>query len=97
MDSESIAARIRALQTVGVPYAEGYDEQALADLRSQAESITEDLHNAGFEEIEGIEVISDKKIIAIIAYMQRLGIDIKGENDPFDGLPSSKVLISEEN
>lgn len=96
MDTESIAARIRALQTVGVPYAEGYEDQALGDLQAQAEEITDGLHDSGFEEIDGIEVTSDKKIIAIIAYMQRLGIDIKGENDPFDGLPSSKVLISED-
>lgn len=97
MDSESIGARIRALRTVGVPYTEGYDELALADLKSQADQITEGLHNSGFSEIEGIEITADKKIIALIAYMQRLGIDIKGNNAPFDGLPSINQLERDDN
>lgn len=92
MDMESIGSRISALRAVGVPYAEGYEDQALADMQAQAEEITRGLHQAGFSEIDGIEIESDKQIIAIIAYLQRLGIDIKGNNDPFEGLPSSKML-----
>ncbi|NGP88803.1 cytochrome-c oxidase, cbb3-type subunit I [Fodinibius halophilus] len=92
MDTETIDERISALRTVGVPYAPGYEEEALADLKAQAEEITQNLHQSGFKEIDGIKIESDKQIIAIIAYLQRLGIDIKGNNNPFEGLPSSKAL-----
>ncbi len=64
-------AKIRAMQKLGVPYPEGYDEQALSDLQSQAEKIS-----AGLEE-SGIIVEWNKEIIALIAYLQRLGTDIK--------------------
>lgn len=92
MDMETIDERISALQAVGVPYARSYEEQALADMKAQAEEITNRLHENGFREVDGIEITSEKKIIALIAYMQRLGIDIKGENNPFQGLPSDKVM-----
>ncbi len=68
------AAKIRAMQTLGVPYPEGYDEVALDDLKQQANKIAMGLKDSG------IEVESGKEIIALIAYLQRLGIDIKGES-----------------
>ena len=92
IDKETIPNRINALRTVGVPYAEGYDEVAVQDLEAQAEQITQGLRENGFDQIEGIQITSDKKIIALIAYMQRLGIDIKGENNPWEELPSSNQL-----
>ncbi|MDZ7719755.1 MAG: cytochrome-c oxidase, cbb3-type subunit I [Balneolaceae bacterium] len=92
MDKESIPNRINALRTVGVPYAEGYEDIAIRDLEAQAEQITQGLRENGFDEIDGIQITSDSKIIAIIAYMQRLGIDIKGENNPWEDLPSSNQL-----
>ncbi|MBN2732364.1 MAG: cytochrome-c oxidase, cbb3-type subunit I [Balneolaceae bacterium] len=92
MDMETIDERISALQAVGVPYARSYEEQAMADMKAQAEEITNRLHENGFREVDGIEITSEKKIIALIAYLQRLGIDIKGENNPFQGLPSDKVV-----
>ncbi|WP_138431004.1 cytochrome-c oxidase, cbb3-type subunit I [Fodinibius saliphilus] len=92
MDTESIDERISALRAVGVPYAPGYEDEALADLKAQAKEITQNLHQSGFKEIDGIKIESDKQIIAMIAYLQRLGIDIKGNNNPFEGLPSSKAL-----
>ena len=92
MDMESIDERISALRAVGVPYAEGYEDQALADMKAQAQEITQGLRQNGFKEIDGIKIESDKQIIAIIAYLQRLGIDIKGNSNPFEDLPSSKAL-----
>jgi len=58
------------MQTLGVPYPEGYDQKAVADLKAQAEKIAETLKK------DGIEVSADKEIIAMIAYIQRLGVDI---------------------
>jgi cytochrome c oxidase cbb3-type subunit I/II len=53
-----------------VPYPEGYDQQANKDLMEQAKRITESLAK------DGIKTPPNKEIIAIIAYMQRLGTDI---------------------
>jgi cytochrome c oxidase cbb3-type subunit I/II len=65
-------ARIEAMQTLGVPYPEGYgDGQAVADLQAQAKLITDDLKKGG------IEIDGDREIIALIAYLQRIGTDIK--------------------
>jgi cytochrome c oxidase cbb3-type subunit I/II len=64
------ARKIRVMQTLGVPYPAGYDQQANADLVKQAEGIA-----AGLK-ASGIEVSPDKEIIAVIAYLQRLGSDI---------------------
>ncbi|MFH0991862.1 MAG: cytochrome-c oxidase, cbb3-type subunit I [bacterium] len=62
--------KIRAMQRLGVPYPKGYDKQAAADLRSQAENIAADLQKQNAPADPG------KEIIALIAYLQRLGIDI---------------------
>ena len=64
------AKKIRVMQTLGVPYPEGYDKIAVDDLKAQAEKIA-----AGLKE-SGIDVSADKEIIAMIAYMQRMGTDI---------------------
>lgn len=67
-------AKIRAMQKLGVPYPEGYDKIANEDLKKQAEAITQDLQK------NKIDAKSDREIIALIAYMQRLGTDIKKVN-----------------
>ncbi len=92
MDMESMPSRIKALTSVGVPYSPRYPEYAIADMKAQADRITQGLRENGFGTIEGVEVTSDKQIIALIAYLQRLGTDINGETDPFGDLPSSKKL-----
>ncbi len=73
IDKEQTAKKISAMRTVGVPYAEEYENQAGADLEKQANGIAEGL------KMEGYEVSSDAEIIALIAYLQRLGKDIKSE------------------
>ena len=74
MDTGDIDKKIRAMQDLGVPYTEGYDQEALGDLREQAQSIADNLKNTG------VETSPEKEIIALIAYLQRLGTDIKGTN-----------------
>ncbi len=73
LDTGTLPAKIRAMQKLGVPYPEGYDQQALADLEKQSAKI-----NANLEK-DGITIESDREIIALIAYLQRLGTDIKAE------------------
>lgn len=71
LDYDDIEAKIGALRSIGVPYAEGYEQQARADLRRQAETIAQGLDDAG------IRTVWNKEIIALIAYLQRLGTDIR--------------------
>jgi cytochrome c oxidase cbb3-type subunit I/II len=73
IDKSQTAAKINALRTVGVPYEEGYENLANEDLDKQAKRIAENL------QMEGIEVAADAEIIALIAYLQRLGQDIKAQ------------------
>ncbi|MEM6263143.1 MAG: cytochrome-c oxidase, cbb3-type subunit I [Bacteroidota bacterium] len=68
--------KIRAMQMLGVPYPEGYDEQALEDLNKQAQEIADRLKEAE------IDVLPDREIVALIAYLQRLGTDIKAAPQP---------------
>ncbi len=71
LDITSTPAKIRAMQTLGVPYPEGYDVKANDDLTKQAKSIADDLKK------NKVSIDSNKELIAIIAYLQRLGTDIK--------------------
>jgi cytochrome c oxidase cbb3-type subunit I/II len=71
LDTSTTASKIRAMQTLGVPYEEGYAERANEDLVKQEKEITENL------KLDGIKTPSNKEVIAVIAYMQRLGTDIE--------------------
>ena len=71
IDTASTPAKIRAMQRLGVPYAEGYDQIANADLMKQAETIRTKLA------ADKIKTPANREIIAMIAYLQRMGTDIK--------------------
>jgi cytochrome c oxidase cbb3-type subunit I/II len=66
--------KINAMRTLGVPYEAGFEEIAEADLLKQAEKIASNLTK------EGYPVEPQKEIVAMIAYLQRLGTDIKLSN-----------------
>jgi cytochrome c oxidase cbb3-type subunit I/II len=70
IDILSTPAKIRVMQYLGVPYPEGYDLKANDDLKIQAEAIAADLKT------NGIDVAASKQMIALIAYIQRLGTDV---------------------
>ncbi len=70
IDTASTAAKINAMRSLGVPYNKGYEKFANQDLMTQANSIRINL------KMEGIEVPANREVIALIAYMQRLGKDI---------------------
>ncbi len=72
LDVSQTAAKIRTLQALGTPYPPRYDEIAVEDLQKQASQIAENLKKEGIEQ----EGLAQKEIIAIIAYLQRLGTDI---------------------
>ena len=73
INSDYTAAKIKVLQTLNTPYPNGYADRAVADLKLQAQGIADDLRKNGVE-VEGLE---NKEIVALIAYLQRLGTDIK--------------------
>lgn len=70
-DKELLPTKIKAMRTLGVPYPEGYEDIAVAEAEKQANEITKSLADAK------IKTSGDKEIIALIAYLQRLGTDIK--------------------
>ena len=73
LDTTTTIAKINAMRSLGVPYAEGYEHEANKELDIQAKAIAADLKQ------NNVKVKSDKEIIALIAYLQRLGTDIKAK------------------
>jgi cytochrome c oxidase cbb3-type subunit I/II len=71
LDVSTTEAKISAMQMLGVPYPKGYEKVAQADVDKQAASIADNLGKSG------IKVSKNKEVIALIAYLQRLGKDIK--------------------
>lgn len=71
LDVSYTADKITALRRVGVPYPEGFESSALKNLEAQAKEIAKDLQK------NGAAIDHDKELIALIAYLQRLGTDIK--------------------
>jgi cytochrome c oxidase cbb3-type subunit I/II len=74
MDVSNIKDKINAMRTLGVPYEKGYEDRALQDLELQAKGISDNLA------LEKIKISSNKELISLIAYLQRLGTDIKLSN-----------------
>jgi cytochrome c oxidase cbb3-type subunit I/II len=68
-------AKLKVMQKLGVPYTDYYVDNSLDYLNKQAEGIAAELNLD-----PNIDVTADKEIIALIAYLQRLGTDIKGNN-----------------
>ena len=71
LDYASTPGKIRALTILGVPYTTDYADRSIEEARKQADLIVKDL------EANQVKTDSDKEIIALIAYLQRLGTDIK--------------------
>jgi len=71
LDTSLTAKKIIAMRKLGVPYAPGYEKLANRELEKQAKGIADNLAK------DNIKVKSDKEIVAIIAYQQRLCTDIK--------------------
>ena len=71
LDTTTTSSKINAMRTLGVPYAENYEKIANSDLNKQARGISDNLKK------DNVKVKEDREIIALIAYMQRLGTDIK--------------------
>ena len=71
IDLSTTEDKLKTLKTLGVPYEDEYIANANQELMKQAKEITADLAK------EGLEVRPESEIVAMIAYLQRLGTDIK--------------------
>ncbi|RLA63104.1 MAG: cytochrome-c oxidase, cbb3-type subunit II [Epsilonproteobacteria bacterium] len=71
-----LSRKLSVLKAVGVPYTDKQIKGALVDAEKQALAIAKNLKSSGVK-----ESIKDKQIIALIAYLQRLGTDIQQEEE----------------
>ena len=71
LNYSNIETKIKTFRNFGAPYPEGFENVAKEELEKQAQQIALDLQK------NGIAVVGDEEIIALIAYLQRLGTDIK--------------------
>lgn len=72
LDTKHTEGKILTLQKLGVPYPADYATRAVSDLVNQAKEVADGVEEGG---ITGVQ--ADQEIIALIAYLQRLGTDIK--------------------
>jgi len=84
LNTEYIEAKINAMRKMGVPYKKGFEYKALKVLKAQAHLIATDIVENmptiglnGQSKAAKIKEIEAKEIVAIIAYLQRIGTDIK--------------------
>jgi cytochrome c oxidase cbb3-type subunit I/II len=73
INTKYTASKIKVLQMLNTPYPKGYADRAVEDLEKQAKEIAEELRQQGVEQKD----LEKKEIVALIAYLQRLGTDIK--------------------
>ncbi|MDP4215638.1 MAG: cytochrome-c oxidase, cbb3-type subunit I [Bacteroidota bacterium] len=71
IDTVDTYKKIKAMQTLGVPYPDGYAEKANQDIVNQEQTIRASLRS------DKIGTGQNKEIVALIAYLQRVGKDIK--------------------
>jgi cytochrome c oxidase cbb3-type subunit I/II len=71
-DFDGLAAKLRAQIAVGVPYSEADVASASETARTQAQQIATEVAQQG-----GPQGLEDKQVTALIAYLQRLGTDIR--------------------
>ncbi|MDX2063221.1 MAG: cytochrome-c oxidase, cbb3-type subunit I [Bacteroidia bacterium] len=74
VETHDLESKIRVMRQLGVPYPEGYETKAQADFDRQAAEIAERI-NADLKN-QGTQTAPDREIIALIAYLQRLGTDV---------------------
>ena len=78
LDISHTVAKMNAMVKLGVPYTQFQIDKALYLLKNQALKIEDNLEQAPeFKKDYGKSDIQDKEIVALIAYLQRLGTDIK--------------------
>jgi cytochrome c oxidase cbb3-type subunit I/II len=93
LDSDNIEGKMNTLVKLGVPYTEEDIANARASMDAQASKIQESLYSdpdfvktyeadKKMAEEQGIDFVEmkDREIVAMIAYLQRLGTDIQNKD-----------------
>ena len=89
LDTSSLPARIGALRKVGVPYPPGYENgQAQKELDAQAVQVVQNLKTGM------INASTNREIVAVIAYLQRLGKDIKAAPGAAPATPTTTAAAN---
>ncbi len=76
LDTSLTQDKVAAMRKLGVPYTDAEVDQAMASLTKQDKAIADDLAKNGVSGTSGTE------IVALIAYLQRMGTDIKAPAAP---------------
>lgn len=74
---DNLPAKLRALARLGTPYSEDEIANAETIAREQAAEIARDIVQQG-----GPEGLESKEIVALVAYLQRLGTDVSQQRQP---------------
>ncbi len=69
-DYQVLPKKLKVMAALGVPYGSEQIENAVANAKEQAEEIIAALEEGGVE-----NKMKDKQIVALIAYLQRLGVE----------------------
>ena len=72
IDNRSTTSKMAVMQRLGVPYTDAEIKSGKSDLETQANLIADILKEQGIKEAD-----ASKEIIALIAYLQRLGTDVE--------------------
>jgi cytochrome c oxidase cbb3-type subunit I/II len=72
LDTSPVQVRMQTLRRVGVPYTDQDIADAPKSIAAQQARVVQNL------KVGLVEAPPDREIIALIAYLQRLGVDIKG-------------------
>jgi cytochrome c oxidase cbb3-type subunit I/II len=94
MDNSSTEAKMKVMQTLGVPYTDADIANAKQSIEKQSATIEKKLYNdpdfvKSYDDSkkkaaakgEVFVPMKDREIVALIAYLQRLGTDIKVKNN----------------
>jgi len=80
IDMQSLPTRVKIMRTLGVPYTDADQQNAIANAQAQAQKIVDNIasQNGGkpFVVHDGQALASDRQAVALIAYLQRMGTDL---------------------
>jgi cytochrome c oxidase cbb3-type subunit I/II len=71
LNFDDIPARMNAMRTLGVPYTQSHIDSGVGQAKTQAAEIA-----AKIEQEKGPGGLADKQVVALIAYVDRLGRDL---------------------
>jgi cytochrome c oxidase cbb3-type subunit I/II len=74
LDTSLTKNKLKVMKSLGVPYSQNEIDNAVSSLEAQSKVIADDLRANGAASDQNLE---KKEIIAMIAYLQKLGSDIK--------------------